>query len=128
MNISGNSFPKRVRLLNGSDFSPVFDSPPFKASDRFFLILAKPSHLDHPRLGLVVAKKNVRHAVDRNRFKRHVRESFRLKQHQLPPIDAIVLARRGVDALPNSQLIKTLEKLWTRVAKQVEKRTLESQS
>ncbi len=123
----GFSFPKRIRLLSGSDFSPVFDSPPFKASDRYFLILAIPNNLGHARLGLVVAKKNVRFAVDRNRFKRLVRESFRPKQHQLPAIDAIVLARRGVDTLPNSQLTNTLNKLWTRIAKQVEKRKQEKQ-
>lgn len=126
--ISGFKFPKASRLLNASDFSPIFDNPPFRGSDRYCLILAKPNNRGYARLGLVVAKKNLRLAVDRNRFKRIVRESFRLKHQQLPPIDAIVLARRGADKIPNLKLHKMLDKLWKRVAKQAAENKKSEQS
>lgn len=113
----GLSFRKTDRLLTSRDFSAVFDKADFKASHPHFLILAQSNLLDHPRLGLVIAKKNIRMAVDRNRLKRLIRESFRLKQLHLPAIDAIVLARRGGDQITNQELLKTLDKLWTRVAK-----------
>lgn len=113
-------FSKNARLLTSSDFSAVFDNAEIKAPHPCFLVLARFNSLNHPRLGLVIAKKNVRLAVDRNRLKRLIRESFRLKQHHLPAIDAIVLARRGSDQISNDQLIKILGKLWTRVAKKAQ--------
>lgn len=110
-------FDKSLRLLNSSDFKPVFDSPSFRASHQHFLILVKRNQLDHPRLGLVIAKKNVRHAVDRNRLKRVIRESFRLQQHQLPSFDAIVLARRGMGTLDNAALTRQLNKQWQKLVR-----------
>lgn len=51
------------------------------------------------RLGLAVSKKQARHAVDRNRLKRLIRESFRLYRHSLPQLDIVVMVRGGaVDA------------------------------
>lgn len=117
----GLSFRKSDRLLNSSEFAAVFDGAVFKASHPSFLILAIPNTVDHPRLGLVVAKKSVRLAKNRNLIKRVIRESFRLKQHNLPPIDAIVLARRDSDKLPKAEIQQCLDKLWKRVAERANK-------
>lgn len=114
-------FTKADRLLSSSDFSCVFDDASIKVSHQHFLILAKPNTLHRPRLGLVIAKKNVKLAVKRNRLKRLIRESFRTKQDKLPTIDAIVLARRGTENLSNHALIKILDDLWKRVAKKATK-------
>ncbi len=111
------AFGKNRRLLNSSDFSAVFNDAPFRASHPSFLILARPSNTGEPRLGLIVAKKHVRHAVGRNQIKRISRETFRLQQQKLPAIDAIVLARRGADSLSKSDLQQILNGLWKRVAK-----------
>lgn len=115
------AFGKNRRLLNSSDFSHVFNDAPYRASHPNFLILACPGRTGEARLGLVVAKKHVRLAVGRNRIKRIVRESFRLRQHKLPPIDAIVLARRGADTLANDDLQQVLDGLWKRVANKAKK-------
>ena len=114
-------FTKQQRLLSSKEFSRVFDSPSVKISHPNILILAIENSSSVPRLGLVVAKKNLKKAVDRNRFKRLVRESFRLKQHHIPPFDAIVLARRGLDDLTNQEILKILSDLWKRVAKKAQK-------
>lgn len=111
------AFGKNRRLLNSSDFSAVFNDAPFRASHPSLLILARPSATNEPRLGIVVAKKHVRLAVNRNRAKRIIRESFRLQQHNLPAIDAIVLARRGADSLTKDELQQILDGLWKRVVK-----------
>ncbi len=42
------------------------------------------------RLGLVVGKKQLKRAVDRNRVKRIVRELFRLRREALPACDLVV--------------------------------------
>ena len=43
-----------------------------------------------PRLGVVVAKRVLKRAVDRNAAKRQIRESFRLVRGRLPPLDVVV--------------------------------------
>ena len=115
MRVGKFSHPKARRLLNSNDFSRVFKDAKFKASHPQCLILANPNLSDNPRLGIVVSKKNVRLAVSRNRIKRLIRESFRLKQQHLHSIDAIVLARRGIDELNNQQITEILNGLWKRI-------------
>jgi len=116
------SFEKSLRLLNAADYSHVFDQAPFRASTAQFLILSRPNTLGHPRLGIIVAKKHVKQACKRNRIKRYTRESFRLKQHKIPAIDAIVLARKGADTLSDTELTKMLNSLWVRIAKKAAKK------
>jgi len=110
-------FSKHQRLLTATQFSSVFDHPPFKASNRYFLILAKPNQLSVGRLGLVVAKKNCKLAVSRNLVKRITRESFRQQQHNLQGIDAIVLARKGLENLSNQDIHQQLDQLWLKIQK-----------
>ena len=67
-----------------------------------------------------MAKKNVRLAVERNRIKRLIRESFRLQQHHLKGIDAIVLARRGLDQKSNQEIFEAVNKQWLTIRKKAE--------
>ncbi len=113
------SLPKSRRLLNSKDFGWVFDEATFRASHRHCLILARANESSKPRLGLVIAKKNIRLAVERNRIKRQIRESFRQRQHQLPGIDAIVLARKGLDKLDNADIHQLLNQLWQKIQHKV---------
>jgi len=121
------SFGKNLRLLNASDFKAVFDDAPIRASHQHLLILSRTNNsgtaqdpnypTTTPRLGLVIAKKNVRLAVERNRIKRIARETFRLQQDKLPGVDAVVLARRGLDSLNNIELHQLFNKQWSRIIK-----------
>ncbi|WP_319004912.1 ribonuclease P protein component [Microbulbifer aggregans] len=109
------AFGKPLRLLTASHYRVVFDDAPVRAAHPQFLILARPNGLDHPRMGLVIAKKHVRHACNRNRIKRIARETFRLQQQQLFPLDAVVLARPGAGELDKAELAKVLQKLWRKL-------------
>ncbi|WP_303289911.1 ribonuclease P protein component [Marinobacter sp. SS5-14b] len=110
------TFPKSNRLLKPSDYSKVFDDVQLKVPHRNFLILAAPNTLGHARVGLIFSKKNLRHAVQRNRIKRQVRETFRL-QPDLPALDIIVLGRQGLNHLENPDVRSSLNDIWRRVKK-----------
>jgi len=116
---SGLHFGRSRRLLKAADYRAVFDHVDWKVSSREILCLVRDNGSNHPRLGLVIAKKNVRHAVQRNRVKRIIRESFRLNQHQLPPLDLIILARKGIDEFNNGELHAEFSRLWQRLNKKV---------
>lgn len=109
------TFGRDRRLLSPQQFKQVFDSPSGKASGKQILLLTKDNHLDHPRLGLVIGKKNVRLSVERNRIKRQIRESFRHHQTQIGGLDIVVIARKGIDTQVNQELSSHLEKLWKRI-------------
>lgn len=125
---SGQSYTKSMRLLNSRDFQTVFDDALLRTSHQHFLFLARQNQLDRPRLGLVIAKKHIRHAVDRNRMKRLIRETFRVKQQQLAGIDVIVLARKGMNDSTNAALIEQLNGQWQRLIRKFQKATSEPSS
>ena len=114
------NFPKSHRLLKPADYGKVFDDVQLKVPHRNFLILATPNSLGHARIGLIFAKKNLKLAVQRNRVKRRIRETFRLKQ-QLPALDIIVLGRQGLAQLDNNQVNLALLDLWQRLERKYSK-------
>jgi ribonuclease P protein component len=85
------SFARSYRLTKTDEFSSVFG---FRRAIRGKLIMLhyRPRELGvtDARLGLVVGKKQLKKAVDRNTFKRVIREQFRLCREQLPALDLIV--------------------------------------
>lgn len=115
--MSACAFSKSSRLCTPTDYQRVFQHAQFKVSSKAILILAIPNALNQPRLGLVLAKKNIRLAVQRNRLKRLIRESFRLRQHDIPALDIVVLARRGLDQKENSIIHAEFNTLWNNLLK-----------
>jgi len=109
--VADHGFAKASRLLNASDFSAVFNNTHFKVSCRYFLVLARRNESSNSRLGLVVAKKNIPTAVQRNRIKRLIRDSFR-RQELIDGLDLVVLVRKGADKLPNDAISPAIAKLW----------------
>lgn len=110
--MSDFGFSKKLRLLGAADYQPVFKNARYKVSCQYILILAVTSTVARPRLGLVIAKKNIAKAVQRNRVKRIFRESFRHNQRLLPALDIVILARSGLGLLSNEQVHKSIERLW----------------
>jgi ribonuclease P protein component len=115
--VVSRGFGREKRLLTPRQFKAVFDSPSGKAPGRNVLLLARNNELDHPRLGLVIGKKSVKLAVERNRLKRQIRESFRLNQDNLAGWDIVVVARKGLGDLQNAELAQQFGKLWKRLAR-----------
>lgn len=110
--MTSTGFPKASRLLNASDFDAVFAKNQFKVANRQFLVLALAQQTPCSRLGMVVAKKNVPLAVQRNRIRRLIRDSFRSNREHLDQLDIVVLVRKGADKLANSDIRNSLQALW----------------
>ena len=114
----GQTFTRELRLLTAKQYSYVFaDARRF--GNQSFTLLVRVNDVPHPRLGLAIAKKSVKHAVDRNRIKRLLRESFRKRQHLLPPIDIIAMCRPAAVQLSNEQILEQLEKQWRYMQKKL---------
>ena len=71
-----------------------------RTHSQHFVILALPSLSDRPRarIGYAVGRK-VGGAVKRNRIKRLIREVFRRQALSLPPVDFVVIPKKGAGAL-----------------------------
>ncbi len=113
------SFSRESRLRSSADFKQVFDTTDIKVSSRHLLILAKANKLGRARMGLVVAKKNIRTAVGRNRAKRHIRETFRLQNNEIGHLDIVVLVRKGFSDLSDSELNQLLNQQWHRLKRKL---------
>ncbi len=86
------------KLRKTDDFSSVFR---FKRVQRgsSIDIFFRQNGLSSPRLGMVVPKKVLARAVDRNRVRRVLRESFRLSQAALGGLDVVIRVKAaGVNA------------------------------
>lgn len=126
--MSRQAFPRRLRLLTAGDYRQVFEAAAFKVHAKGVMALAAPNDMEHPRLGLAVSKKHLKRAVDRNRLKRLARESIRLRQHQLPALDVVILAKRGVGELDNATLHRELHGVWRRLSRDAAKRGVPSRA
>jgi ribonuclease P protein component len=117
------AFPPAVRLLQASEFKAVFDHALYKVHQPSFMILAiaRSSEQTQSRIGIVVAKRKIKRAHERNRFKRLTRDSFRLNQHQLPALDLVIMAKQGADLVPNAELHQELLKGWQMLQSRVRK-------
>jgi ribonuclease P protein component len=110
------SFRWDERLHRRSDFKRVIqEGRRFSASGLTVWVFRR-SETEEPqksRLGLAIPKA-YGNAVARNRLKRLIRETFRLKKAELPPRIDMVFSARATLAKPRYQTIEPLVmKLWT---------------
>ena len=101
-------------MLKPAEFERVFTGNERARTDTL-LVMARPNELGQARLGMVVAKRLLPRAVDRNRVKRCVRETFRVQRRDLPPCDFVV--RLIVKPVPGSEtrdLARTLTRAGQR--------------
>ena len=112
LGLAEQSFPAARRLQTSADFKQVFDAPEQRVAKGPWLALARPGQQSCARLGIVVGKKNVRAAHQRNRLKRQIRESFRCQDWSSKQLDIVVLARKGAAAVDSKNLRTSLQQIW----------------
>ena len=111
------TFPAQLRVRRKSDFDSAFRKGR-RFGDSLLSMTVRSNDAGVPRLGLAIAARTVGNAVARNRLRRIIRESFRLVQHELPPVDVIVGARAAVRDAPAPHVRASLAALWSKVASQ----------
>jgi len=105
-------FTKKHRLLNSLDFDAVFKGKDYRIGTQEFLILAKHNHEANSRIGMVIGKKTTKLAVNRNKVKRTIRESFRTHFPKNIALDIVIVSRPSINKVLNSGLAEKLMNSW----------------
>lgn len=110
---------REARLTQRAQYDQVFSAPEQRSSDRYFTVLGRCciQASKQSRLGIVVAKKRIARAHERNRLKRIIRESFRLQMlaHSSKAIDVVVMPKSHAAFADNATLFTALEIHWRRL-------------
>ncbi len=108
-------FQRCMRLLTARDYERVFQQPQ-KSSSKALTVLARRSGRESARLGLAIPRKQIRKAVERNRIKRLIRESFRRHQDLLHGLDVVVIGRSDLVKKNTQRVFENLEHHWRQVS------------
>src|SRR5436309_2447585 len=116
-------FRAEDRLRKQADFDRVYKARLFAADDTL-IVNGCANELSHSRLGLSVGVV-VGNAVTRNRWKRIIREAFRLSREQIPAgLDLVVRPQK--QAKPDFQAVsRSLPLLAGKIARRLDARSRE---
>lgn len=106
---------KDERLLRKAQFDAVFAAG-FSVGNKRLVMRTMDNTLGHPRLGLVVGKR-FGNAVQRNRWKRRIRDLFRRRKAALGGRDIVFMPAKGPEAqeADYDELKEAFEKLIARL-------------
>ncbi|HLI18435.1 MAG TPA: ribonuclease P protein component [Rhodanobacteraceae bacterium] len=106
--------PPAARLRRAADFLAL-QRATGRWQGKHFALRWIESPQGFARLGLAVSRKVSKRAVERNRIKRVVRESFRSERKGLPPLDVLVIACNSAAETDNTALRADLELAWQKL-------------
>ena len=106
-------FDKSKRLLNSRQYQRVLRQGR-SYRNPLFVMVTMPNAVNTGRLGITVSKKVSKRAVDRNKIKRLVRESFRDLHKSLMNNDFVIIARKNAAKADNGTINETLIKMFKR--------------
>ena len=112
--MSNAGLPRQARLRRPGDFAALRTSSG-RAGGRCFHLRYRENELGHARLGLAISKRVSKRAVERNRIKRLLRESFRRVRHQLPAVDMMVMAREQAAGVCGTELLRDIDGMWKKL-------------
>jgi ribonuclease P protein component len=108
------TFPAARRLRRKWEFDQLYARGK-RLGNSYFGMTVHPNSLGLARLGTAVASKPFGGSVPRNRIRRLIRESFRLRQHELPNVDMVISARPPARQASAAELRASLDGLWDKV-------------
>ena len=109
---STHEFPRKFRLTQKHQFDHVLSTRSLHVRVGAIRAFASANDGECARLGLIVAKRQLKRAVDRNRAKRVLRESFRHARRSLPAADIVV---QLVSTAPVEAIAKSANELWIKL-------------
>jgi ribonuclease P protein component len=107
-------FPREHRLTRRAEFERVLRQRSVRVASGAFVAIARPNAMSGARLGMIIGKRHLPRAVDRNRVKRAIRESFRHHRGDLAELDIVIQLQgraRGEDARA------ALGEIWQRLGR-----------
>ena len=107
--------PKQARLLNSTEFTQVLRRAEIKVVKGPVQLKAQRNSAGRARLGLIVPKRGITKACDRNLVKRVIREQFRTAQRRLPTLDIVV---QVFEKVSKQQLAMVLQKHFSMLVEQ----------
>lgn len=106
--------PLRLNRLVSSQYKAVFGQKRSLYGQTMAVWVASSADADR-KVGVIVSKRTFRHAVDRNRAKRLMREAFRLTCARLVSgVHIILIARSGIKGKMCADVIRDLERIAKR--------------
>jgi len=78
-------------------------------------VFSCPNHLTYCRIGIILSKKQVKRAVDRNYIKRLLKESFRLSQTQFTNMDFVIFGYSGLVHMTKPELRALVTSIWQKL-------------
>jgi ribonuclease P protein component len=103
-------------LLRPREFRHVF-AQPIRFGDSLVTVLARDNGGSEARLGLAVARRRIPGAVERNLFKRIVRERFRIHRDRLGGHDIVVMPRPAAAGAGRAALRESIDRQWELLAR-----------
>ena len=100
------SLAQGARITKARDYAHIFQKG-MRSQGKFWKLIAIPSGQENSRLGLAISKKICKRAVDRNLFKRIVRETFRQHRDDFELLDFVVMIKK-IPNTNNQELISDL--------------------
>lgn len=113
-----------VYLRGSDDFQKVYRTGR-RYDSALMTAFVLPNNLPHNRLGITASRKALGNAVQRNRARRVLRETFRLRSSALVDLnekyDWVINAKRKLVSFKVAAAIEEFEKLVSRVAREESK-------
>jgi len=111
----------KVYLRGSNDFQKVYRQGK-RYEGTLMTAFVLPNNLSHNRLGVTASRKALGNAVQRNRAKRLVKETFRLRGSSLTGLvqryDWVINAKRRLPTIKVGAAIEEFDRLVSRVAKE----------
>lgn len=115
--LTGSKLPARRgqasklnKLTRAEDYRAILGAR-CRLSGAVSLVRVLPNNRPLARLGVIVSRKVARRAVDRNRYKRLVREAFRAAQPQMPMVDIVFQQKGDLRKQNNHEVRNELDRL-----------------
>lgn len=111
--VRSHGFPRSARLLASRDYDRVLKHSDLRKRVGPLRLAAVANTIQRARLGLIVGKREVAKAHERNRIKRVIRDYFRQRQQELAALDIVIQVMVELD---NSELRTLLARLFGALA------------